>query len=182
MARELPEIADTIVDELREQRRTLKLIASENHLVLMDIRGYGLNGRQAEAALRSANLTLNRNVIPNDANGSWYTSGLRLGTPAMTSLGMGPTEMKEIATILHSVLAATKPASKKDGHPSLVHFETDQRVVAAARARRRLASPPSALSRCRARLTRSVRRWRTIGVTSRPRCDVPQSAPKTTAA
>ena len=54
---------------------------TENHLVLVDVRRYGLNGRQAEAALRAADLTLNRNVIPNDPNGAWYTSGLRLGTP-----------------------------------------------------------------------------------------------------
>jgi glycine hydroxymethyltransferase len=109
---------------------------TENHLLVIDVRGYaGLNGRQAEAALREADLTLNRNVIPNDPNGAWYTSGLRLGTPAMTSLGMGADEMQEIAGILHSVLAATRPASKKDGQPSQVKFETDPKVTEAARAR-----------------------------------------------
>src|SRR5690606_10189443 len=81
---------------------------TENHIVLVDIRDFGLNGRQAEAALRAADMTLNRNVIPNDPNGAWYTSGLRMGTPALTSLGMGPSEMQEVAGIVHSVLAATK--------------------------------------------------------------------------
>lgn len=108
---------------------------TDNHLVLVDVRGFGLNGRQAEAALREANLTLNRNVIPNDSNGAWYTSGLRLGTPALTSLGMGADEMREIGKIVHSVLAATKPAAKKDGTPSLVNFETPSRVLEAARAK-----------------------------------------------
>jgi glycine hydroxymethyltransferase len=74
-------------------------------------------------------------VIPNDPNGAWYTSGLRLGTPAMTSLGMGVLEMQEIADIVHGVLAATRAASKKDGQPSQVKFETEPKVLAAARAR-----------------------------------------------
>jgi glycine hydroxymethyltransferase len=108
---------------------------TENHLVLLDVRGYGLNGRQAEAALRAADLTLNRNVIPNDPSGAWYTSGLRLGTPAMTTLGMGAQEMQEIAAILHSVLASTKAGGKKDGEPSQVKFETEPGVVDAARSR-----------------------------------------------
>jgi glycine hydroxymethyltransferase len=99
------------------------------------VRKFGLNGRQAEAALREADLTLNRNVIPNDTNGAWYTSGLRLGTPAMTTLGMGATEMQEIAGIVHSVLAATRVAAKKDGTPSLVNYETEQKALSAARAR-----------------------------------------------
>jgi glycine hydroxymethyltransferase len=108
---------------------------TENHLVLVDVRGYGLNGRQAEAALREANLTLNRNVIPNDTNGAWYTSGLRLGTPAMTTLGMGQDEMREIANIIQSVLAATRPANKNDGQPSQVKYETDAKALEAARKR-----------------------------------------------
>jgi glycine hydroxymethyltransferase len=108
---------------------------TDNHLVLVDVRGFGLNGRQAEAAVRAANLTLNRNVIPNDPNGAWYTSGLRLGTPALTTLGMGPDDMREVAGVLHSVLATTKAAAKKDGTPSLVNFETDPKVLEVARAK-----------------------------------------------
>ncbi|MBF0246238.1 MAG: hypothetical protein HQL31_13390, partial [Planctomycetes bacterium] len=66
-------------------------------LSLMPIRSFGLTGRQGENALREAGITLNRNSIPFDPNGAWYTSGLRLGTPALTTLGMGREEMKEIA-------------------------------------------------------------------------------------
>jgi glycine hydroxymethyltransferase len=108
---------------------------TENHLVLVDVRGYGLNGRQAEAALRAGNLTLNRNVIPNDPAGAWYTSGLRLGTPAMTTLGMGREEMGEIAQIMHALLAATKASGRKSGELSQVKFETERRVLENARAR-----------------------------------------------
>jgi glycine hydroxymethyltransferase len=108
---------------------------TENHLLLIDLANFGLNGRQAEAALRAADITLNRNVIPNDPNGAWYTSGLRLGTPAMTSLGMGVLEMQEIADIVHVVLGATRAAGKKDGQPSQVKFETEPKALATARAR-----------------------------------------------
>jgi glycine hydroxymethyltransferase len=70
---------------------------------------FGLTGRQAESLLRQAHLTVNRNSIPLDANGPWYTSGVRVGTPATTTLGMKPTQMKEIANILVSVLKKAKP-------------------------------------------------------------------------
>jgi glycine hydroxymethyltransferase len=112
---------------------------TENHLVLIDVLGYGLNGRQAEGALRAADLTLNRNVIPNDPNGAWYTSGLRMGTPAMTTLGMGAAEMQEIAALVHDVLSATSTAKiesgKNAGQTSQVKFTTDAKVVERAQAR-----------------------------------------------
>jgi glycine hydroxymethyltransferase len=134
--------AKRVVDNARSLAEALsskgvKIVTggTENHLMVIDVRGFGLNGRQAEAALRAADLTLNRNAIPNDPNGTWYTSGLRVGTPAMTSLGMGAAEMQEIASILHSVLAATRASGRKDGQISQVKFESDTKVVAAAQAR-----------------------------------------------
>jgi glycine hydroxymethyltransferase len=107
---------------------------TDNHLVMLDLRGYGLNGRQAEAALRAANLTCNRNVIPNDPNGAWYTSGLRLGSPALTTLGMGREEMREIARVIHAVLSATRPGTTSNQQPSQVKFETENAAVERARA------------------------------------------------
>ena len=74
-------------------------------------------------------------MIPNDPNGAWYTSGLRLGTPAMTSLGMGATEMQEIAGIVCSLLAGTTPARKADGQPSQVKYDMASGVVDVAKAR-----------------------------------------------
>jgi glycine hydroxymethyltransferase len=111
---------------------------TDNHLVLVDVRSFGLTGRQAESALRSAGVTLNRNVIPYDPNGAWYTSGLRLGTPAMTTLGMGRAEMVEIAALIHSVLAATESATiargAHAGQKSKANFRLDEKVrLAAAR-------------------------------------------------
>jgi len=83
---------------------------TDNHLMLLDVTPFGLNGRQAETVLRNCGVTLNRNALPFDVNGPWYTSGLRIGTPAVTTLGMGEPEMKEIASIIALVLKNTKPA------------------------------------------------------------------------
>lgn len=82
---------------------------TDNHIVLVDVSGFGLTGMQAEQAVRSCGVTLNRNSLPFDNNGPWFTSGLRLGTPALTTLGMGADEMAEIAGILKRVLASAVP-------------------------------------------------------------------------
>jgi len=128
--------AALLAEELMRKDITVVTGGTENHLLLVDVRPFGLTGRQAESALRSAGVTLNRNVIPFDSNGSWYTSGLRLGTPAMTTLGMGATEMREIAAIVHSVLAATRAATiakgANAGQPSKANYELDEKVRAGA--------------------------------------------------
>jgi glycine hydroxymethyltransferase len=112
---------------------------TDNHLVLVDVRPFNLTGRQAESALRSAGVTLNRNVIPNDPNGAWYTSGLRLGTPALTTLGMGTDEMKEIAGIVQTVLAATEAETiakgANAGGKSKTNYRLDDKVRQAAAGR-----------------------------------------------
>lgn len=96
---------------------------TDNHLLLVDVaKTFGLTGRQAEAALRECRVTLNRNSLPYDANGPWYTSGLRLGTPATTTLGMGPAEMAEIAGVVKQVLSNVKPAATKQGTPSQAKY------------------------------------------------------------
>jgi glycine hydroxymethyltransferase len=93
---------------------------TDNHLLLVDVRPFGLTGRQAESAVRRCGITLNRNSLPFDPNGPWYTSGLRLGTPAVTTLGMGPAEMREIASVLKLILAHTAAEeSAAPGQPSV---------------------------------------------------------------
>jgi glycine hydroxymethyltransferase len=85
---------------------------TSNHIVLADVAAsFGLTGRQAESALLEAGVVTNRNSVPRDPNGAWYTSGIRLGTPALTTLGFGPDELDEIADIVATVLAATTPAT-----------------------------------------------------------------------
>jgi glycine hydroxymethyltransferase len=76
--------------------------------LLLDVaRTFELTGRQAESALRACGITLNRNALPFDAHGPWYTSGLRLGTPAVTTRGLGPDEMKVIARLVARVVRGT---------------------------------------------------------------------------
>ncbi len=100
---------------------------TDNHIVLVDVaETLGLTGRQAEDALRSAGFTLNRNALPFDPNGPWYTSGLRLGTPATTTLGMGPAEMHEIARLATEVCRNTRPATLKSGEASRAKFTLDE--------------------------------------------------------
>jgi glycine hydroxymethyltransferase len=89
--------------------------------------------------LRRAGFTLNRNSLPFDPNGPWYTSGLRVGTPAVTTLGMGLLEMREIAVVMKLVLAHTKPENvKKAGQPdtpSKAKFTIDPAAEKEARER-----------------------------------------------
>jgi len=131
-AKKIVDNAASLAESLKKRGVKLLTDGTENHLMLIDVRPYGLNGRLAEQALRSSGVTLNRNVIPSDPNGAWYTSGLRVGTPALTTLGMGAAEMDEIADMLHSTLSATKPTmitkGKEAGQPSKAKFELDEAV------------------------------------------------------
>jgi glycine hydroxymethyltransferase len=109
---------------------------TENHLMILDISHYGLTGRQAETALRAARITVNRNAIPFDVQGPWYTSGIRLGTAALTTLGMGSEEMKEIADIILSVLSHTQATIvQKTGQPSKANSTTKPEFLEAAQKR-----------------------------------------------
>jgi glycine hydroxymethyltransferase len=80
--------AAALADGLLRRSATLVTGGTDNHLVLMDVSGYGLTGRQAESALVDSGIVTNRNAIPADPNGAWYTSGIRLGTPALTTRGL----------------------------------------------------------------------------------------------
>jgi glycine hydroxymethyltransferase len=115
-------------------RRGIRLVSggTSNHIVLLDAAAsFGLTGRQAEAALLDAGVVTNRNSVPRDPNGAWYTSGIRLGTPALTTLGFGTGEMEEIADIIAVALGATAPAAAT----AKAKYTLDSRVAAECRAR-----------------------------------------------
>ncbi len=119
-------------------RKGAKLVTggTENHLLIVDVSRYGLTGRHAEGALRAAKVTANRNAIPFDPEGPWYTSGIRLGTAALTTLGMGQEEMKEIAEIILLILSHTKPAlSAKTGQLSKALSVTEPSILDEAQKR-----------------------------------------------
>jgi glycine hydroxymethyltransferase len=83
---------------------------TDNHLLLVNVHKLGITGRQAESALHECHITVNRNSLPFDPNGPWYTAGLRIGTAATTTLGMGTAEMEEIGSIIALVLKGTTQA------------------------------------------------------------------------
>lgn len=91
---------------------------TDNHIVLIDVSPLGLTGRQTEQVLEECGIVTNRNSLPNDPNGAWYTSGIRLGTPALTTCGMKEKEMEYIADHIAFILHNTKPILTKKGTPS----------------------------------------------------------------
>ncbi|HEY7049491.1 MAG TPA: glycine hydroxymethyltransferase [Jatrophihabitantaceae bacterium] len=106
-------------------RRGARLVTSgtENHIVLLDVSRYGLTGRQAESALLDSGVVTNRNSIPRDPNGAWYTSGIRLGTPALTTRGFGPDDFDRVAELIVGVLSATSAAAAADGRASKAKYD-----------------------------------------------------------
>jgi len=108
---------------------------TDNHLILIDVTTYGLTGRQAESAMFQCGVTLNANSLPFDKNGPWWTSGIRVGTPGITTLGMTEADMKEVASIIDSVLKGTKPGTTKDGKPAKGKIVLDPAVQEKAKQR-----------------------------------------------
>jgi glycine hydroxymethyltransferase len=105
-------------------KRGAKLVTdgTENHLVLLDVSAYGITGRQAESALLDAGIVTNRNAVPRDPNGAWYTSGVRIGTPALTSRGFGADEFDRVAELMVDVLSSVTPTSTSTGAPSKAKY------------------------------------------------------------
>ena len=77
---------------------------TDNHLILVDVFSKGITGKQAEIALDKAGITVNKNTIPFDTNSPMITSGVRLGTPALTTRGMTEAEMSIIGKLIGQVL------------------------------------------------------------------------------
>jgi glycine hydroxymethyltransferase len=117
-------------------RRGARLVTggTDNHIVLLDVSGYGLTGRQAESALLDAGIVTNRNAIPADPNGAWYTSGVRLGTPALTTRGFGAAEFDRTAELIVDVLSNTTPTATRDGSPSKAKYVVDGGLAEKTRA------------------------------------------------
>jgi glycine hydroxymethyltransferase len=95
---------------------------TDNHIVLLDVTSFGLTGRQAESALLDSGVVTNRNSVPQDPNGAWYTSGVRIGTPALTTRGFGHDEFDKVAELMVEVLSNTQPGTTKDGKPSKASY------------------------------------------------------------
>jgi glycine hydroxymethyltransferase len=96
--------AQALADALADEGFRIVSGGTENHLLLVDLRPFGVTGKVAQEALDAAGITCNKNAIPNDPEKPFVTSGLRLGTAASTTAGMGEPEMGEVGTLIARVL------------------------------------------------------------------------------
>jgi len=109
-ARRVVENAQVLGATLLEAGYGLVSGGTDNHLLLLDLRhgpaggGAGLTGREAEDALHRVGITVNKNAVPGDPQKPWVTSGIRIGTPALTTRGMGPADMRRIGGWIARVL------------------------------------------------------------------------------
>jgi glycine hydroxymethyltransferase len=92
--------AKVLAEALLNEGLTVVSEGTDNHIILLDLRPIGLTGKEAESILDEVGITANKNAIPHDTASPLVTSGIRFGTPAMTTRGLGPQEMKEIALLI----------------------------------------------------------------------------------
>ncbi|MFY0546392.1 serine hydroxymethyltransferase [Brevibacillus sp. H7] len=114
--------ARAFADALKAEGLTLVSGGTDNHLVLVDVRNLGLTGKVAEHLLDEVSITTNKNTIPYDPESPFVTSGVRMGTPAVTTRGFDEEAMKEVAAIIALTLKNPEDAAK--------HEEARQRVAA----------------------------------------------------
>ena len=103
-ARQVVENAAALAAELVAGGLRLVSGGTDNHLILVDCNSVGISGLKAQNALQGAGIVTNRNTIPYDQRSAYVTSGLRMGTPALTSRGMGPAQMKRVGQWIVRVL------------------------------------------------------------------------------
>ncbi|KQY03134.1 serine hydroxymethyltransferase [Mycobacterium sp. Root135] len=108
-AQRIADNAKALADGFLTRGARLVTGGTDNHIVLLDVTSFGLTGRQAESALLDAGVVTNRNSIPADPNGAWYTSGIRFGTPALTTRGFGADDFDRVAELVVEVLTNTQP-------------------------------------------------------------------------
>lgn len=110
-ALQVKENAQTLAGALAEHGFRIVSGGTDSHLMLVDLRPYGVTGKVAQAVLDSVHITTNRNAIPNDPEKPFVTSGIRLGTPAVTTRGMRQAEMRQIAQWISQALRGREDES-----------------------------------------------------------------------
>ncbi|MFT4293925.1 MAG: glycine hydroxymethyltransferase [Micropruina sp.] len=133
-AQNVADNAQVLAEGLLKRGATLVTGGTDNHLVLIDTRSFGITGRQAESALLDAGIVTNRNSVPNDPNGAWYTTGVRIGTPALTSRGFGAAEFDRVAELIVNVLANTTAVATAVGTPGKAKYTLADGVAEATKA------------------------------------------------
>ncbi len=107
--------AKALAEELKKYDFTLVSGGTENHLLLIDLRNKNITGAEAQDLLESAGISTNRNSIPYDPAGPFKPSGIRMGTPAITTRGMKEKEMKQIASWINEIILNPKSVNKVKG-------------------------------------------------------------------
>ncbi len=133
-AQNVADNAKVLAEGLLKRGATLVTGGTDNHLVLIDTRSFGITGRQAESALLDAGIVTNRNSVPNDPNGAWYTTGVRIGTPALTSRGFGASEFDRVAELIVNVLSSTTATTTAAGTPGKAKYTLADGVAEATKA------------------------------------------------
>ena len=118
--------AQIVAETLTE--RGLRIVSgrTESHVMLVDLRAKGITGKEAEAVLGSAHMTINKNAIPNDPEKPMVTSGVRIGTPAMTTRGFKDEEARMTAHLIADVLEHPRDAANIDAVRAKVHALTSR--------------------------------------------------------
>ncbi len=98
--------AKTLAKELTEHGFNIVSGGTDNHLFLVDLHNKDISGKKAETVLNQAGITLNKNTVPKETRSPFVTSGVRIGTPALSSRGMGPAEMKIIAGYINQIISS----------------------------------------------------------------------------
>ena len=106
--------AQTMANTMIERGYKIVSGGTDNHLFLVDLIDKGITGKEADAALGSANITVNKNAVPNDPQSPFVTSGIRIGTPAMTTRGFKQDDARELANWICDVLDNTKDPATID--------------------------------------------------------------------
>ena len=105
--------AQTLAQTLMKKGFRLVSGGTDNHLMLVDLRNKEITGKEAEALLDNAGVTVNKNTIPFDPQSPFVTSGIRIGTPAVTTRGMKEKEMEQIGEIIDLVITNRQDAAKQ---------------------------------------------------------------------
>ena len=102
-----------LAEELKKYGFRLVTNGTDNHLILVDLTPFNATGKEISELLHKANITTNKNSIPNEPLSPTVTSGLRLGTPAVTTIGMKESEMKQIANFIYRIVTEKQKAVKE---------------------------------------------------------------------
>ncbi len=97
--------ASAMAEKFMELGYNLASSGTDNHLALIDLRNKGITGKEAEAALQNAEITVNKNMVPFDDKSPFVTSGIRVGTPALTTRGFGEDEFRRVVVLMDDILS-----------------------------------------------------------------------------